>query len=58
MKDGSLYEHGDSVTSGCRNCTCNDGVMICQKFECPQLTCPESEQKWLADRCCKYCPGD
>ncbi|KAG5671894.1 hypothetical protein PVAND_002063 [Polypedilum vanderplanki] len=49
------YEHGDEHISGCNNCTCNDGNIICGLITCPALSCSEDEQISVAGECCKYC---
>jgi hypothetical protein len=52
------YEHGEKVVIGCKNCSCTDGIMNCDKLICPKLDCPQ--EKWITvpDECCKYCPGN
>lgn len=51
------YQHGEVDVIKCRNCSCNDGTMKCERLLCPPLTCPVEEQLDKND-CCKFCKGE
>ncbi|PIK55842.1 putative extracellular matrix protein FRAS1 [Apostichopus japonicus] len=37
--DGGVIEHGETFSSGCGDCVCNDGDIQCSKGKCPDLIC-------------------
>ncbi|XP_065083965.1 protein kinase C-binding protein NELL1-like isoform X5 [Ochlerotatus camptorhynchus] len=51
------YEHGEKQILGCRNCSCINGNMMCERLECPEPKCPTEQRISVPDDCCKYCQG-
>ncbi|KAL7867487.1 hypothetical protein SRHO_G00088710 [Serrasalmus rhombeus] len=60
---GRVYVEGDRKSVRDSTGTCllfecrNRSMRRVESMSCPELTCPESEQITLTDRCCKVCRG-
>jgi hypothetical protein len=57
MLESKLIDDGDEQESRCHNCKCNDGVVKCEKIQCPKLDCSPEMQLSIVNECCSYCKG-
>ncbi|XP_039199497.1 protein NEL-like isoform X4 [Crotalus tigris] len=50
------YREFESWTDGCKNCTCMNGTIQCERLICPLFDCPHNSAPAYVDgKCCKDC---
>ncbi|XP_070804065.1 protein kinase C-binding protein NELL2 [Pituophis catenifer annectens] len=53
---GISYREFESWTDGCKNCTCMNGTIQCERLICPIFDClPNSAPGYVDGKCCKEC---
>uniref|UniRef100_A0A673KF19 Protein kinase C-binding protein NELL2-like n=1 Tax=Sinocyclocheilus rhinocerous TaxID=307959 RepID=A0A673KF19_9TELE len=53
---GVTYREEQTWTDGCKNCTCSNGTVRCDKILCPLLECPDGTTPgYVTGTCCKEC---
>ncbi|ROI37162.1 Protein kinase C-binding protein NELL2 [Anabarilius grahami] len=53
---GVTYREEQTWTDGCKNCTCSNGTVRCEKILCPLLECPDGTAPgYVSGTCCKEC---
>uniref|UniRef100_A0A8C1J975 Neural EGFL like 2 n=1 Tax=Cyprinus carpio TaxID=7962 RepID=A0A8C1J975_CYPCA len=53
---GVTYREEQTWTDGCKNCTCSNGTVRCEKILCPLLECPDGTTPgYVTGTCCKEC---
>ncbi|XP_034260334.1 protein kinase C-binding protein NELL2 isoform X11 [Pantherophis guttatus] len=53
---GISYREFESWTDGCKNCTCMNGSIQCERLICPIFDClPNSAPGYVDGKCCKEC---
>ncbi|XP_073687375.1 protein kinase C-binding protein NELL2a [Garra rufa] len=53
---GVTYREEQTWTDGCKNCTCSNGTVRCEKILCPLLDCPDgTTPAYVTGTCCKEC---
>uniref|UniRef100_A0A8C1TFD3 NEL-like protein 2 n=1 Tax=Cyprinus carpio TaxID=7962 RepID=A0A8C1TFD3_CYPCA len=51
---GVTYREEQTWTDGCKNCTCSNGTVRCEKILCPLLECPDgTTPAYVTGTCCK-----
>ncbi|XP_013918344.1 PREDICTED: protein kinase C-binding protein NELL2 isoform X2 [Thamnophis sirtalis] len=53
---GITFREFESWTDGCKNCTCMNGTIQCERLICPIFDClPNSAPAYVDGKCCKKC---
>ncbi|XP_014004287.1 protein kinase C-binding protein NELL2 [Salmo salar] len=53
---GVVYREDESLTDGCRNCTCTNGTVQCETISCPPPQCPaDTTPAYVKGACCMEC---